>query len=922
MKSHVRKFLSWLRTSSPQRRLVLRLMGLGTAMAAALILIVWAQRSLTRASREAPEASSLVEPQQPTASTSRNSSSETPGNLPLSAVVRAPHPIPDQSRSDLSSNDASKASGFSDSSARSPEAYATESTGQGGLVGVPDHADASQPPVPERAPSRFTLSPPASVPPSAPVVPDGVPPAPLAVSRLGDANTGIDGAPNPTPNDETPGGASRPSEPDQIATTSEGTGAEAAAVSATRWSTLTATSTAPQPPSIAGLAPQPTEPSFASTGDSARSPQTTVHSSDTSSPEDHAVSRVQQPVIASVETQSNTNSSSRFLVNSARSDSTSRVEAERAIRDGHLQPARYSLDGDTESPPATTDSASAAEAVGEPPQDASIAEPSTVGSMLRNPNLPGFTERHDQTSSQGNEERPQPSATGYATTGERSTSSSDSQVRSARIDDLSQQPAIANTADAGGPSTDIARLVSARPGAATLDGPRSPALLIEKTAPQQVQVGRPATFHILVNNVGSVTAEEVTVTDAVPQGTRLVSTEPQAVIQNDLMIWSLGRLTAGQTVRLTYVLVPEQEGELGSVAHVRFSALAGARTIATQPVLKLSVAAPHSVLIGQTVPLRIQLVNEGSGPAYNLLIEEDVPDGFSHPAGRALQNMVGTLQPGESRVLQLPLVAQQAGRAVNRVRVRDDQNELARAETPIDVLAPQLALRWSGPSLRFLDRDAEHELTLANVGTASAHNVQLVAALPKGLRFVAADKLGRYVPEQHAVYWNLLELPPGQEGVVRLTTRAVAEGQQILRAEVSAELGAAAQADHMLRVESAADLQFAVTDLSDPVEVNGEALYQVELANVGTSPDTNLLVTISSSGELELLSVDGAQINSVSPQRIELQPIARLPAGQRLVWRVRARARSAGQALLRVQVQSDQMPQPITKEEGTRIYTG
>lgn len=466
----------------------------------------------------------------------------------------------------------------------------------------------------------------------------------------------------------------------------------------------------------------------------------------------------------------------------------------------------------------------------------------------------------------------------------------------------------------------LSSMVSSRPGVPQWEGPQTPAVTIEKIAPEQVQVGRSAAFRIVVRNAGQVPAEHVTVLDAVPEGTRLVSTSPQAEVQQNMMLWRLGRLDVGQSVSLSYVVVPEREGELGSVAQVSFAAAAGARTVSTRPIIQVSVTAPATVLIGQMVPLLIQVRNEGTGPAYNVVLDEDVPETLSHPAGRELQNVVGTLQPGESRTLELPLMAQQAGKAVNRVRVRDDHAELARAETPIEVLAPKLALRWSGPSMRFLDRDAVHELAVVNDGTAPAQNVQLIAVLPKGVRFVAADKLGRYVPERHAVYWSLVELPVGQQGVVKLTTRAVGEGQQLLRAQAAADLGASAQADHMMRVESAADLQFSVVDLADPVEVNAEVLYEITLANQGTKPDTNLVVTVSGSKDLELLEMNGPGAAQVTPEKIELAAIPEIRAGQRMVWQVRARARAAGPALLRVQVRSDQMPQPITKEEGTRIY--
>ena len=67
-----------------------------------------------------------------------------------------------------------------------------------------------------------------------------------------------------------------------------------------------------------------------------------------------------------------------------------------------------------------------------------------------------------------------------------------------------------------------------RPGAQQLEGSQSPSLVIEKTAPAEIQVGKPATFVITVRNTGQVVAQGVEIHDEIPQGTQLVGTKPAA----------------------------------------------------------------------------------------------------------------------------------------------------------------------------------------------------------------------------------------------------------------------------------------------------------------------------------------------------------------------------------------------------------
>ena len=53
-------------------------------------------------------------------------------------------------------------------------------------------------------------------------------------------------------------------------------------------------------------------------------------------------------------------------------------------------------------------------------------------------------------------------------------------------------------------------------------------MTIEKFAPAEVQIGKPAAFEILVRNVGQVRAQSVVVKDQIPRKTRLVGTTPDA----------------------------------------------------------------------------------------------------------------------------------------------------------------------------------------------------------------------------------------------------------------------------------------------------------------------------------------------------------------------------------------------------------
>jgi uncharacterized repeat protein (TIGR01451 family) len=323
-----------------------------------------------------------------------------------------------------------------------------------------------------------------------------------------------------------------------------------------------------------------------------------------------------------------------------------------------------------------------------------------------------------------------------------------------------------------------------QPGAKELDGIQTPSIIVEKTAPPEIQIGKPAKFDIKVKNVGQATAENVAITDMVPQGTRLIDTTPQAASGNGgSVIWQLGTLRAGEEKSVSMQLMPVGEGEIGSVATVTFSAQASVRTKSTRPQLLVETNAPRQVLIGQPVKLTIRLSNPGTGAATHVVLEEDVPEGLTHPGGRALEFEAGSLKPGETRELELTLSATSAGVVQNVIRARADANLSVESKAAIEVIAPSLAIEIDGPSKRFLDRQATHELIISNPGTAPAKNIEMVAHLPKGLKFVGANNQGQYDTTSHAVFWSLEQLGPNDQGAVSLTTLPMEAGQQKIRVE-------------------------------------------------------------------------------------------------------------------------------------------
>jgi len=463
---------------------------------------------------------------------------------------------------------------------------------------------------------------------------------------------------------------------------------------------------------------------------------------------------------------------------------------------------------------------------------------------------------------------------------------------------------------------------SGTPGQKQLEGPQAPQLTLHKIAPPEVQVGKPATFQIKLKNTGPVAAANVEIRDVVPKGARLVSTSPRANpgVRGEL-VWQLGTVKPGDEVAVEVQIMPIDEGELGSVATVSFSAEASARTIATKPQLVIKTSAPSTVLIGDEVPLSITVSNVGSGVARKVVVEERVPPGLQHSAGPELEYEVGDLKPNESRQVELKLTAVQPGAIVNLLVARGDTNLKVEDRVSLEILAPQLQIGLEGPKRRFLEREATYKLSVSNPGTAPAKQVEIVAQLPTGLKFVSATNSGQYHEATRSVHWLLEELPVKETGAVEFTTMPVEIGEQTLRLRGAAEKGLAAEKEHPVVIEGIAAIMFTVVDTHDPVEVNGQTTYEIRVVNQGSKAATNVQVAALLPGDMRAVAAEGPAQHTVDGTRVVFDPLPRLAPKADTTFRVRVQGLKPGDQRVSVQLLTDEIRVPITKEESTRVYS-
>ena len=459
------------------------------------------------------------------------------------------------------------------------------------------------------------------------------------------------------------------------------------------------------------------------------------------------------------------------------------------------------------------------------------------------------------------------------------------------------------------------------PGASNLEGPQTPHLALQKIMPEEVVIDQPATLKTVIQNVGNSVAKNVTIADRVPQGTRLISTIPEAVVSPDGELrWAVGNLDPNVQLVIEMKVLPIREGEIGSVASVHYSGEASGRAIVTRPMLKLEVRAPSDVRLGETAQIEITVSNPGTATVTNIVLEERVPEGLYNRDGRIMQNKAITLLlPKESKKLTLPLLCTGAGNLENHVIVTADGNLKVEEKTMIRASAPVLDLAIVGAKTRFLERRSDYRLVVANKGNASAHNVALELALPAAIQFVSTNQSGVYEPTSHTVHWALEELPPQEAGEIELIVIPTQKGEHSLQFIGTGENNLQAEAILPISIDGIPAITFEIVGDSNLVELGKDVVYEIRVANRGTRVAENVKVRVALADGMTFVKAEGGRYQAAQGGIVQFET-PQLAAKSENIYKLSARCQVEGDHRINVQVISDDLRLPITKEESTRVF--
>ncbi len=390
-------------------------------------------------------------------------------------------------------------------------------------------------------------------------------------------------------------------------------------------------------------------------------------------------------------------------------------------------------------------------------------------------------------------------------------------------------------------------------------------------------------------------------------------------MSDNRLVWRLGVLQPGEEKKIAIRVIPTQEGQIGSVAKVSFVAEVAARTVVAASKLELEFTGPAHAVVGDPVTYHFKLANAGTGDATKVFLRNILPEGLNHPDGNDLEYEVGTLKAGEVKELDLTVNATKAGEFTNKAILSAAGGMQKEAGTKVKIIGDRLSITRTGPKRRYVGRTASYANTIVNQSEAKVAPVRVVEVIPAGMEFVEASAGGLFDPQKRTVTWAIAEIGPRENQLLTLDLVAKEEGPQASEVIAYDPNGTRAVVQSETTVEGYSALRLDVREYAEPVDVGEQLGLRVVAANRGTKATSNVIVKMTVPEEMEFVSAKGPVDHKRDGATVTFNAVASLDAGQEVEFELVLKSAKPGDARVRLEIGSDQMSKPLSREEAVRI---
>lgn len=432
---------------------------------------------------------------------------------------------------------------------------------------------------------------------------------------------------------------------------------------------------------------------------------------------------------------------------------------------------------------------------------------------------------------------------------------------------------------------------------------------MSKTMPAEAVLGENFTYELKPMATGC--AGNVIVTDEIPAGAALVSTDPQASVQGNKLVWNLGNMDAGESKTLKVTLRPEKEGTLFGCATVAADPRVCAQTIVGKPALAIEKSGPTTAQLGADLSYNVTVKNTGTAVAKGVVINDTIPAGLG---GGTKSFQIGDLAPGASKTVTVPAKAAERGRHCNVAVATSTNAGKVQDDACTTIVKPGLKLTKTGETEKYINKQASYKIVAENIGDTELTGVVVTDNAPAGTRIVSAP--GSNISGNVAT-WNVGSLKPGETKTFDVVLTSPTAGRTCNVASINTAQGLRESSEACTVWKGISAILLEVVDDPDPLQIGEQTLYTIRITNQGNADLTNINTVAQYQKEVTPVSSQGGTVDG---KTVRFPTVPKLAAKQSVTYTITGKAVEIGDHRLIVTLTEDQLLSPVKEEESTRVY--
>ena len=447
---------------------------------------------------------------------------------------------------------------------------------------------------------------------------------------------------------------------------------------------------------------------------------------------------------------------------------------------------------------------------------------------------------------------------------------------------------------------------------------QAPHLRVVLNGPQNVPVGVPANYEVVVYNEDQIDLEGLILRVEVPAGVAIQPGRPDqgqfdletAPDGAALLTWGIEKLPGGRVAKAPIRMAARAAKDFNVGLDWTLVPLSRSASIhVISPRVDVAIVGPEDVLFGDSNTYKLRVRNMGDAVAENVSVKV-VAEEFGSSTSE-----VGNIQPGAVETMEIELEFEQKGKIHVDVFANGTNNVKSQTAMDIMVRKPNLISRLSAPQMVYHGSAVNYTATVKNTGDAPASQVVGFLKLPAGAQPVSLPYGA--VQEGRSLKWPISKLEP--EGVQEFTFQInlPGEGENQVELECIGKAAGSTKSNALTVVQAIPDLKLIVSDPIAPAPVGSEVVYELNLTNRGSKAAHNVRVIAQFSKGIEPTR-SGGHGYRVVPGQVFFDPIGTVAAGQTVKLQVYAIADNDGMHRFRAEVRTDDENIRLVQEESTQ----